>query len=292
MFTNDGCGGLATGRMFGNDGCWPGNGGGSGGRAWLASASLRRCLAGGGAGLIAAAGVSGTGMFGTARFDNDRFGADRFGIEAVSGNDDSRTGGTGVVISTRAGRDMGIDGWACGRAIGIDGCSGLACRAPPSPEGADGTAGPRGGTGPRPRGGPAGAGGRATGGIPDEDMVGRGIDPDDIGRATGDIPADVEVGLATGAMPADVEVGRATGAIPVADALGRATGGIPADDIVGRGTGIIRADEPDGPVGAGNEADAIAGSIAAPGRGPARACGRIGVWTIVISALAIAGTWA
>src|SRR3954469_5472752 len=88
--------------------------------------------AGGGAGRIEAGesgtGVFGTGMFGTARLDNDRLGADRFGMAPVGGNDgSSRTGGTGVVISTSAGRDMGVE---CmdGRAIGIDGCAGLACR--------------------------------------------------------------------------------------------------------------------------------------------------------------------
>jgi hypothetical protein len=109
--------------MFGNDGCW--FGGGTGGIAWLLSAP-RRCLAGGGAGLIAAAGVSGTTMFGTARLDNDRFGADMIGMDAVSGSmGSSRTTGTGAVIGSRSGRAMGMECMG-GRAIGIDGIGGRA----------------------------------------------------------------------------------------------------------------------------------------------------------------------
>jgi hypothetical protein len=71
--------------------------------------SARRCLAGGGAGLIDAAGVSGTGMFGTDRFDNDRLGADRFGIAEVSGMPGSE-GTVGISsVSSKSGRDIGIE---------------------------------------------------------------------------------------------------------------------------------------------------------------------------------------
>jgi hypothetical protein len=104
--------------MFGNDGCWLGNGGGIGGSDWRPEGwePDRRCLAGGGAGRDDG---SGTGMFGIAKLDSDRFGADRFGIADVSGSDGSeRTTGTGAV-SSMSGRDIGIDGMAGPRIDGI-----------------------------------------------------------------------------------------------------------------------------------------------------------------------------
>lgn len=195
MLGNEGCsingasaGGRATGRMVGNDGCWLGNGGGIGGRSLL-----RRCLAGGGAGLIAAAGVSGTGIFGTDKLDNDRFGADRFGIAVVGGSIGSdrtgsgrigsaRTTGTGAVIGSTSGRAIGIE---CigGRAGGTAGREG----GPASGPGLDGMSRPAGGTGPRgpgpagPTGGLAGAGGRAIG----WDICGPGTDMRPDGCGTG-----------------------------------------------------------------------------------------------------------